>query len=95
MLAVLRYDSDPEGIRRAAEVFPRHQRWFASFVADGTVLALGAFGDALADGSMGVFRTRADAERFAAGDPFVLEGVVAGFRILDWNAIGPWTQLLA
>jgi len=38
---------------------------------------------------MAVFTTREAAEEFAAADPFVLSGVVSGYRIKGWNeAIG-------
>jgi hypothetical protein len=36
---------------------------------------------------MGVFPTRASAEAFVAGDPFVREGVVRRWQIRDWNEI--------
>jgi len=32
-----------------------------------------------------VFGTRQAAEEFAAGDPFVLNGVVSGWTIREWN----------
>jgi uncharacterized protein len=34
---------------------------------------------------MGIFATRAAAEAFVRGDPFVLEGVVRRWEIRDWN----------
>lgn len=37
------------------------------------------------DGALAVFTTRADAERFAAADPFVTEGLVGGWRMLRWR----------
>ena len=37
------------------------------------------------DGSMAVFATRAGAEEFVAGDPFVHEGVVRRWDILKWS----------
>jgi hypothetical protein len=38
-------------------------------------------------GAMGVFTTRAAAEAFATGDPFVTEGLIASWEILEWNEV--------
>ena len=35
---------------------------------------------------MSIFTQREAAEEFVAGDPFVLNGVVAGWEIRDWDA---------
>jgi hypothetical protein len=43
--------------------------------------------DAQRDGSMAIFTTREAAEDFAAGDPFVLNGVVRKWYVRDWNEI--------
>lgn len=36
---------------------------------------------------MAIFRTRAAAEEFVAEDPFVLNGVVAGIELKDWDEV--------
>jgi uncharacterized protein YciI len=36
---------------------------------------------------MAGFPTRAAAEAFVEGDPFVLEGVIRSWQIRDWNEI--------
>jgi uncharacterized protein YciI len=53
----------------------------------GDLLLVGTFADPQKDGSMSVFRTREAAEEFAREDPFVLNGVVRDWRVLDWNEI--------
>lgn len=94
-LAVCRYEELGEGgMAKAIEVYPRHSAYAAEFGESGDLLLIGTFADPVADGSMGVFRTREAAERFVAGDPFITEGAVTVWRILDWNAnahatIGP------
>ncbi len=50
-------------------------------------LLIGPFPDPVRDGAMAVFTSRAAAERFRDGDPFVLEGLVARTRILDRDPI--------
>ncbi len=87
LLAVCRYEKLGDGgMQRARDVFPRHSVYAAMFGESGDLLLLGTFADPVADGSMAIFTTREAAERFVAGDPFVTEGVVAEWRILDWNA---------
>lgn len=79
-----------EGIDRSRvlETYPRHQAYFEAFHAGGGgLLALGPFQTAdPAGASMGIFTSREDAERFIAGDPFVLEGLAVP-RLLEWDAV--------
>jgi uncharacterized protein YciI len=65
-------------------IYPRHKAFLDQFVARGEVVGVGPFTDA-AGGNMALFRTRAAAEAFAAGDPFRLEGVVKDYVIKDWG----------
>ena len=90
-LAVSFYeDLGPGGMARAVEVFPRHSAYADEFRASSDdLLMIGTFADPAADGSMAVFRSRDAAQRFIADDPFITEGVVVGWRILDWNAEAP------
>jgi uncharacterized protein YciI len=73
---------------RWMETFPRHKAFYEAFrAAGGGLIALGPFQTTdPAAGSMGIFSSREDAERFIAEDPFVTEGL-AEPRILDWNAV--------
>lgn len=79
-----------EGVDRSriVETYPRHKAYYEAFhAAGGGLLALGPF--LAADqpaGSMGIFTSREEAERFVAGDPFVAEGL-ADPRVLEWNAV--------
>jgi uncharacterized protein len=65
-------------------VYPRHKAFLDTFVARGEVVGVGPFTDA-GGGNMALFRTRAAAEAFAEGDPFLLEGLVKEYRIKDWG----------
>jgi uncharacterized protein len=58
-------------------------RW-AEFAGRGELLTIGAFANPQEEGSMAIFSTREAAEEFIRGDPFVLQGVVRGWRIPDW-----------
>ncbi len=64
-------------------VYPRHKTFLDEFVARGEVVGVGPFTDP-AGGNMALFRTRAAAEAFAKGDPFLLEGVVREYQVKDW-----------
>ncbi|WP_423181975.1 YciI family protein [Arthrobacter sp. NyZ413] len=79
-----------EGVDRSRvlETYPRHKAYYEAFrAAGGGLVALGPFQDGdQAAGSMGIFTSREDAERFIAHDPFVTEGL-ADPRILEWNAV--------
>ena len=73
---------------RVMQVYPRHKAYYQALrAAGGGVVALGPFlnPDPVA-GSMGLFTSRADAERFVADDPFVLEGL-AEPHVLDWDPV--------
>jgi uncharacterized protein len=89
VLAVSLYTLAPGQEGRIPQVYPRHRAYLDAFQADtGDILLIGPFpGVVDGPGSMAVFRTRAAAERFCAGDPFVVEGIVGDRRILDWPAL--------
>jgi uncharacterized protein YciI len=83
---LLRYETDPEQLHRAGELVTRHREQWGRFVADGTLLAIGPMADPL-QGALAVFATRESAESFAAVDPFVTEGLVARWELLEWNEV--------
>lgn len=81
---VLLYTSAPNVMEKAPAHYPAHSARCDEFHDRGELLMVGTFADPQADGSMAIFRSRAAAEAFVAGDPFVLEGVVAGYELKDW-----------
>jgi hypothetical protein len=48
------------------------------------VVGVGPFTD-MSGGNMALFRTRAAAEAFAQGDPFLLEGLVKEYQVKEWG----------
>jgi uncharacterized protein YciI len=84
---VLFYESAPDVAARAPAHFPAHKARLDEFHARGELLMVGAFGDPQAEGSMAIFTTRAAAQEFVDGDPFVLNGVVQAWDIREWNEI--------
>jgi uncharacterized protein YciI len=84
---VVFYRSAADVATTAPRHFPAHRSRLDEFHARGELLLVGTFDDPVNQGSMAVFRTREGAEQFVAGDPFVLNGVVAGHEIRQWNEI--------
>lgn len=87
MKYVLFYDSGPDVASRAPASFPEHRARLDDFHARGSLLLVGTFEDAQHNGSMSVFTSRDAAEEFARGDPFVVNGVVESWRVLEWNEV--------
>lgn len=85
MKAVVFYESADDLAEKAPLHFAAHVARYQPYVESGQLLMIGTFADPQKDGSMGVFTSREAAEEFVKGDPFVLNGVVKGYRILDWN----------
>jgi len=64
-----------------------HRAWFERFHQSGTLLMIGPFTNAQEEGALCIFTSREAAEEFAAGDPFVLNGVVRNWFIREWNEV--------
>lgn len=89
MKYVLFYESASDGFEKIPAHIAAHRARWQQFLADGTLLMIGPFANPT-EGAMGIFATRKAAEDFAAGDPFVLHGVVSSWRVLEWiEAISP------
>lgn len=73
----------------AADALAAHLKRSQELQAQGKVLMAGAFlgnaGEPLT--TMGVFPSREAAEQYAAGDPFVLNGMVTQWYIREWANI--------
>jgi uncharacterized protein YciI len=82
---VMFYESAENVASRAPEHFPAHWARCEEFHTRGLLLMVGTFADPQTQGSMAIFTTREGAEEFAAGDPFVLNGVVARWEVREWN----------
>ena len=82
MKYVLFYESAGDVADSAPRHFAAHQARWHEFREDGTLLLIGPFTDQ--SGAMGVFTTRAAAEDFVAGDPFMLHGVIRNWYIREW-----------
>lgn len=80
------YEATPDGLARAREHILAHRDRLDQFHARGTLLMAGP----VMDGSgraFGVFTSRAAAEEFIAGDPFIVHQVVTRWTVADWNEV--------
>jgi uncharacterized protein YciI len=79
--------ADPSHMDRLREAYPRHRAYLEEFAKGGQVWMIGTFGDPATQGSMAIFRSKDAAEKFFAGDPFNLEGLVYRFELREWNPL--------
>jgi uncharacterized protein YciI len=84
---VLLYESADDVLAKATPVMEAHGARLDEFKQRGELLLVGTFADPQRDGSMSVWRSREAALEFIGGDPFVAEGVVRGWRLLEWNEV--------
>jgi len=79
------YDVAPTALPKLKEHFPAHRTRLEEFHARGVLLAAGPLGNP-PDSAMGIFTSREAAEEFIKGDPFVINGLVSKWRVVEWNA---------
>ena len=79
------YDVVPGALAKLMEHYPAHRARLEEFHARGLLLAAGPLGNP-PESAMGIFASREAAEEFIAGDPFVLNGLISKWRLLEWNA---------
>jgi uncharacterized protein len=72
-------------LKRAPRYFAAHSARGREFHKRGSLLAYGPFRNPQEEGSMPVFTSREEAEECAREDPFVVNGVVRGLQIREWN----------
>ena len=84
MKIVVVYELAPDGLPKAQASFPGHRARLVDFHARGVLLMAGPFANP-SEGAMAIFTTRAAAEEFVAGDPFVTSGAVGEYTVREWN----------
>jgi uncharacterized protein YciI len=86
MKVVSFYDMAPGALAHLKEHYPAHRARLDEFHRRGVLLAAGPLGNP-PESAMGIFTSREAAEEFIKEDPFVTNGLVSGWRLLDWNAV--------
>jgi uncharacterized protein len=91
LFSVTSYKSVDEAKATDPQTLMAHMARSKELHAKGKVLMAGAFLDNNNEPltTMGVFASRQDAEEYAAGDPFVLNGKVTKWYVREWaNILG-------
>lgn len=86
MKYVVFYESAPDFLEKVPLYIDAHRARWRDFHRRGLLLMVGPLTDVPGE-AMGVFTTREAAEEFIQDDPFVLHGVVAKWRIREWNEV--------
>lgn len=79
------YEMAPDALSKVMTHFPAHRARLDEFHARGDLLAAGPLGNP-PEGAMAIFNSREAAEEFIEGDPFVTEGLVSKWRLVEWKA---------
>jgi uncharacterized protein len=87
MKYMLSYRAVDDFLPLAREHFAAHQAYYQGFVDRGELLLIGPLSEPQNGDAMGVFASREAAEEFVAGDPFVVNGVVAEWSLRGWNEV--------
>jgi len=86
MKVVMFYEVAPEGLSKAMANIEAHRARLDEFHKRGALLMAGPFANP-AEGALGIFTSKKDAEEFIQGDPFVINGVVSKWRLVEWNEV--------
>ena len=90
---LLFYDTAPDYLARRPAHRADHLALVRAAHDRGELVLAGALADP-ADGAVLVFRDRPAAEAFAAADPYVRNGLVAGWRVRAWaTVVGDGAQM--
>jgi uncharacterized protein YciI len=84
---VLSYRAVPDFLPLAREHAAAHRAHYQPFIERGLLLMIGPMAEPADGDAMAVFSTREAAEEFVAGDPFVLNEVVAEWSIRAWSEV--------
>jgi uncharacterized protein YciI len=79
------YDMAPGALAKLKEHYPAHRARLEEFHSRGLLLGAGPLGNP-PESAMGIFVSREAAEEFIKGDPFVINGLISKWRLLEWNA---------
>ncbi len=86
MKYLLFYDYIEGIVEKRAPLREGHLGLAQCYLERGELLLAGAFTDPV-DGALFVFNNREAAESFVRDDPYVLNGLVTGHRVREWNVV--------
>ena len=85
MTVVSFYEMADGALEKVMELYPEHRVWLDACHAAGKVIAAGPLGDP-PEGALAIYPSREAAEEFINGDPFVINGLVKSWRIVERRA---------
>ena len=86
----LKYDYIPEVLEKRGPYREDHIRLAKKFIEEGTCLAGGPSGPVgmeVPTGAYFIFTTAEAAKKYAEGDPYVTNGIVTEYSIIEWNVV--------
>ncbi|MEP6872103.1 MAG: YciI family protein [Anaerolineaceae bacterium] len=86
MKYLLFYDYIEGIVERRAPLREGHLGLAQGYLERGELLLAGAFTDPV-DGALLVFNSREAAELFVREDPYVVNGLVTGHKVREWNVV--------
>ena len=86
MKYLLFYDYTEGIVEKRAPLRQGHLGLAEHYLERGDLLLAGAFTDPV-DGALFVFNNRESAELFVREDPYVLNELVTGHRVREWNVV--------
>jgi uncharacterized protein YciI len=84
---VVFYEAADDMATKAPAAFPAHSEHIRQFRQQGSLLGIGTFADPQTEGSMAIFNSREAAEKFASGDPMVVQGAVKRWVLREWQEL--------
>jgi uncharacterized protein YciI len=84
---LMTYRAVPDFAALAQQHGPAHVARLREFHQRGVLLMAGPLEDPMDGAAIAVFTSKAAAEEFVAGDPFVQHGVVASWTVRPWREV--------
>ena len=87
---LLKYDYVPDVLEKRGPFREEHIALANQFIEEGSCLSGGPTGEVgmeVPKGALFVFRDATSAKRYAEGDPYVANGIVTDYSILEWNIV--------
>jgi uncharacterized protein len=86
MKTVMFYEMASDGLSKAMAHIDAHRARLNAFHERGVLLMAGPFANPV-EGALGIFTNKEAAEEFVHSDPFVINGVVGKWRLVEWNEV--------
>lgn len=86
MKIIMFYDMAPDGLSKVKDNIDGHRERLLEYHKKGVLLMAGPLTNPT-EGAIGIFTNMDAAKDFIEGDPFVKNGVVGKYRLVEWNEV--------